>query len=170
MHAPEVRGPTLHAVLVPEHTVVPDCAQPPVPAEVHPPPVTRQKPPQLVWPAGHTQVPVPLQLPPLISVHAPEVRGPTLHAVVEPEHTIDPVWRQLGETPAEVHAAPVARQKPPQLLWPAGQPQAPLVQMPPVGEPQAVPLATLVHTAGGATFAAATQVWQVVAGLAWPLL
>jgi len=47
-HPPEVRGPTLHAVDVPEHTRVPDWAQPPVPAEVHAVPVTLHTPLQLL--------------------------------------------------------------------------------------------------------------------------
>ena len=42
--------------------------------------------------------------------------------------------------------------------------------MPPVGEPQAVPLATLLQDAGGATLAAAVQTRQLFDGLVWALL
>ena len=70
----------------------------------------------------------------------------------------------------ELVGTAVIRQTPEQLVWPEGQPHVPLVQTPPVGEPQTVPLVTLVQVVGGVTLAAATQVWQVVDGLAWPLL
>lgn len=48
VHAPLVRGIALHAVAVPEHTIVPLFWQPPVPAEVHAAPVGRHVPPQLL--------------------------------------------------------------------------------------------------------------------------
>ena len=48
VHAPDVRGPAEQAVLDPEQTTVPDCAHPPVPADVHAAPVARHVPPQLV--------------------------------------------------------------------------------------------------------------------------
>jgi hypothetical protein len=42
--------------------------------------------------------------------------------------------------------------------------------MPPAGAPHEVPLDTLVQVVGADTLVGATQVWQVVAGLTWPLL
>ena len=50
-----------------------------------------QRPLHTALPDAHTQFPIASQLPPAGEVHAPEVRGPTLHAVLVPEHTIVPV-------------------------------------------------------------------------------
>jgi hypothetical protein len=70
-------------------------------------------PEQLCVPAAHTQVPDPLQVPLVGVVQAPEVRGPTLHTEVVPEHTRVPVCAQ-PPVPAEVHA-PEATHTPPQF-------------------------------------------------------
>ncbi len=53
MHAPVVRGDvTLQTALLPEHTMVPVCWQPPLPIVEHTPPMVWHTPPQLVIPLG----------------------------------------------------------------------------------------------------------------------
>jgi hypothetical protein len=146
VHAPEVRGAALHTVVVPvgAHTRVPVCWQPPVPAEVQAVPVALQVPPQFDCPAAQPHVPVESQTPPAGAVHAPEVRGVALHTVVVPvgAHTRVPVCAQ-PPVPAEVQAAPVAVQVPPQFDCPAGhgttQAEATQLTVPPVGGTQAWP-------------------------------
>ena len=133
-----------------------------LPVVVH----TDDAPEQVIWPVLHSagvqaakgmSSTTPLQLS-STRLHVSVVGEPalTLHAVLVPEHTIVPE-RKHAPVPAE-HDAPVTRQKPPQSVWPVGQPQVPLVQMPPEGELHEVPLVPLVQTLGGGTFADATQV------------
>jgi hypothetical protein len=70
LHTSAVGEPALaeHTVLVPLHTTVPNRWHAPTPT-AHPEPVGRQMPPQLVWPAGHTQFPMPSHTPPPMPVH-----------------------------------------------------------------------------------------------------
>jgi hypothetical protein len=116
---PEVRGPAEQTVLLPEHTRVPVWAQPPLPAEVHEVPVTRQVPPQFVWPDGHA-----CAHPPLVQVTLP----PTGAVQTTP---------QPPQLPGSLGSA---RQVPPQFVWPDAQAQVPPApQTPPTGDVQ-VPL------------------------------
>jgi hypothetical protein len=102
----------------------------------------RQVPPQLVCPAGQAHTPPAPQAPPAGEEHAPEVRGTAEQVVVVREQTTVPLWAQ-PPVPAEVQPAPVARQVPAQLVWPAGHActQALPVQvaLPPTGAAHTTP-------------------------------
>lgn len=111
VQAPEVRGTALHTVPVPEHTIVPEFWHPPEPADVHPAPVTRQKPPQFDCPAGHA------------STHAP-----LMHDTEPPTGALHP-RPQAPQLPASVERL---RHVPPQFVCPAGHTQSPdALQTPP---------------------------------------
>jgi hypothetical protein len=60
---------TEHVVPIPLHTTTPVRAQAPTPT-VHEVPVGRHTPPQLLCPAGHTQLPRPSHTPPVTPGHA----------------------------------------------------------------------------------------------------
>ena len=102
--------------VVPEHTRVPVCAQPPVPAEVHAPEATHT-PPQF-WKPALQEIPHP----PAVHVAVPLVgTAQGVHEVVPQELGL------VSET-----------QAPEQLCVPVGHPQTPPApQVPPVGEVQA---------------------------------
>ena len=104
----------------------------------------------------------------LLQVSAVGDPAATEHAVPVPEQTTVPE-RRHAPTPTE-HAAPVALHTPEQLVWPVGQPQVPLVQMPPEGELHEVPLVTLVHAVDALAVVGATQVWHVVEGFDCPFV
>ncbi|MBI5516160.1 MAG: hypothetical protein HY909_20415, partial [Deltaproteobacteria bacterium] len=116
-------------------------------------------PEQAVRPPKHVQVPAVLQAPPTGATHAPEVSGAALHTVVVPvgaQMVVPVCWQP--PVPAEVHAAPVAWQAPPQFDCPVGhastQLDATQVALPPIGATQARPQVPQL----AASVAVATQV------------
>lgn len=118
VHAPLVEGSALHAVALPSQIVVPVVWQPPVPADVHAPPVTRHVPPQEVWPLGHAPTQAPI-------AHDAVPPAGAAHAVPQ-----DPQWLTSDCT---------ARQTPPQRSWPGGQAQIPPAQVSPAAHARPQP-------------------------------
>jgi hypothetical protein len=95
-HAPDVRGVAVHCTAPPTHAVVPDCAHPPLPVDVHAVPSVAHTFPHSVVPASHCVVHAPsehtrpaghtLPHPPQCDASLAVVTHAPLHSVVPAGH------------------------------------------------------------------------------------